>query len=102
MSVFYDSPDVFAGIFGGGGHNSYRGCILTARRDLENALGGPPLTATELMTDRECADLLALFTHARTEEVKGLSQSVDAMIGELPRPLRTPAKKIMFGKLLDR
>lgn len=73
---------------------------MTARDDLETELGGP-LAARDLLTDQDSADLLALFRRARQEESRGLTQSVDAMIGALPRPLRTPAKKIMFGNLLD-
>ncbi|MBF6148308.1 hypothetical protein A5780_08910 [Nocardia sp. 852002-20019_SCH5090214] len=73
---------------------------MTARRDLDHELGGP-IAATDLLTDHECADLLSLFTQARREEAQALSQSVDSMISALPRPLRAPAKKIMFGNLLD-
>ncbi|WP_227982884.1 hypothetical protein [Nocardia spumae] len=73
---------------------------MTARGDLENELGGP-LAAVDLLTDQERADLSMLFREARRQETEGLIRSVDAMIGALPRPLRAPTKKIMFGNLLD-
>lgn len=73
---------------------------MTARGDLDNELGGP-LPATDLLADAECADLAALFAAAKRAEAQGLSRAVDAMIGALPRPLRGPAKKVMFGNLLD-
>ena len=73
---------------------------MSARDDLDNELGGP-LPATDLLTDSERADLLILFREARRQETEGLIQSVNAMISALPRPLRAPTKRIMFGKLLD-
>ncbi len=73
---------------------------MTARADLDNELGGP-LPAVDLLTDQEHADLLILFREARRQETEGLVQSVNAMISALPRPLRAPTKKIMFGNLLD-
>ncbi|MEV5649961.1 hypothetical protein AB0L57_17090 [Nocardia sp. NPDC052254] len=73
---------------------------MTARDDLDNELGGP-LPAADLLTDQERTDLLILFRDAQRQETEGLIHSVDAMIGALPRPLRAPTKKIMFGNLLD-
>ncbi|MEV5652673.1 hypothetical protein AB0L57_30865 [Nocardia sp. NPDC052254] len=74
---------------------------MTARDELENELGGP-LAGTDRLMATECADLLMLFRQARRQEAEGLVQAVDTMVRELPRPLRAPTKKIMFGNLLDR
>ncbi len=76
------------------------GCTMTARDELENELGGP-LAGTDRLMATECADLLTLFRQARRHEAEGLVASVDAMVRELPRPLRAPTRTIMFG-LLDR
>ncbi|MEU6562958.1 hypothetical protein [Nocardia nova] len=73
---------------------------MTARDELENELGGP-LAATDRLMATECADLLELFRQARQQEADGLVESVDAMVRELPRPLRAPTKRIMLGNLLD-
>lgn len=72
---------------------------MTARAELERELGGP-LTALDLLSDAEIRELLMTFRSARRTEAAMLNESVDSVVGILPWPLRTPAKKIMFGNRL--
>ncbi|WP_431965612.1 hypothetical protein [Nocardia sp. bgisy134] len=72
---------------------------MTARADLERELGGP-LAALDLLTDQEIGDLAAAVDAALRTETATLADSVDAIVGALPWPLRTAAKKIMFGNRL--
>ncbi|WP_067842903.1 hypothetical protein [Nocardia lijiangensis] len=72
---------------------------MTARADLEHELGGP-LAALDLLTDQEIGDLAATVDAALRTETATLTDSVDAVVSALPWPLRTAAKKIMFGNRL--
>ncbi|WP_280263427.1 hypothetical protein [Nocardia wallacei] len=69
---------------------------MTARRDLEHEMRGPS-AALDQLSDGEIADLLALFQAARQQERFALAESIDGMIGALPKPLRGVTKRIMFG-----
>ena len=69
---------------------------MTVRTDLEQELCGP-LAACDALSDAEAADLLALFVAAKQRERTLLAESIDAVVGALPWPLRAPTKKIMFG-----
>ncbi|MFQ6394445.1 hypothetical protein ACLMAJ_13390 [Nocardia sp. KC 131] len=69
---------------------------MNARTDLEDELHGP-LATLDLLSDQEAADLLTLFRAARKQETDALSESIDMVVGSLPRPLRGPARRIMFG-----
>ncbi|WP_228000989.1 hypothetical protein [Nocardia australiensis] len=73
---------------------------MTARTDLEQELHGP-LAACDQLSDHEAADLLMLFRAARAHEKTTLIGSIEQMTGALPRPLRAPTRKIMFGRHLD-
>jgi hypothetical protein len=73
---------------------------MTVRTDLEQELSGP-LAAIDLLSDQEAADLLMLFRAARQWERTALVESIDGMIGALPRPLRATTKKIVFGSSLS-
>ncbi|APA98766.1 hypothetical protein NS506_04720 [Nocardia seriolae] len=70
-----------------------------ARAELERELGGP-LAALELLTEAETADLLGIFRQAQRTENAAMVEAVDKTVGALPWPLRTAAKKIMFGNKL--
>ncbi|WP_330255431.1 hypothetical protein OG874_13265 [Nocardia sp. NBC_00565] len=72
---------------------------MTARADLEHELGGP-VAALDQLSDTEAADLLSMFRDARAAETAGLTAAVDRLVGALPWPLRTAAKKVMFGNRL--
>lgn len=72
---------------------------MGTRAELERELGGP-LTAIDLLSDAEAAELLAMYRDAQRIETATLTESVDGVIGALPWPLRTAAKKIMFGNRL--
>ncbi|MBB5917761.1 hypothetical protein BJY24_006673 [Nocardia transvalensis] len=73
---------------------------MTARSDLEKELRGPT-AATDLLSESETADLVALFRAARQQEKFALAEAIDGMIGALPRPLRGVTKRIMFGDAVD-
>ncbi|MFD6463817.1 hypothetical protein, partial [Streptomyces roseolus] len=75
------------------------GRTMTARAELERELGGP-VTALDLLSDAEIRELLMTFRSARRSEAAALNESVDSVIGVLPWPLRSAAKKIMFGNRL--
>ncbi|BAW07355.1 hypothetical protein [Nocardia seriolae] len=72
---------------------------MGARAELERELGGP-LAALELLTEAETADLLGIFRQAQRTENAAMVEAVDKTVGALPWPLRTAAKKIMFGNKL--
>jgi hypothetical protein len=72
---------------------------MTVRTDLEQELSGP-LSAIDVLSDQEAADLLMLFRAARQWERTALVESIDGMIAALPRPLRATTRKIMFGSTL--
>jgi len=73
---------------------------MTAGTDLENELRAP-LAASGVLVEQESADILRMFSSARQQERADLNAAIDQVIGALPRPLRAPAKRIMFGDLLD-
>lgn len=72
---------------------------MGARGELERELGGP-LPALDLLNEAETADLLAVFRQAQRTENLAMVEAVDKTVGALPWPLRTAAKKIMFGNKL--
>ncbi|MEV0297427.1 hypothetical protein [Nocardia sp. NPDC050710] len=72
---------------------------MSARAELERELGGP-LAALDLLSEQETSELLAMFRDAQRVETAMLTESVDGLVGALPWPLRTAAKKIMFGNRL--
>ncbi|MEC3956340.1 hypothetical protein VMT65_25100 [Nocardia sp. CDC153] len=72
---------------------------MGARADLERELGGP-VAALDLLSEAETADLLDIFQQARRTENAAMVEAVDKTVGALPWPLRTAAKKIMFGNKL--
>ncbi|MFQ6331830.1 hypothetical protein [Nocardia sp. NBC_01009] len=72
---------------------------MSSRTDLERELGGP-LSALDLLSDQETTELLTMFRTAQRIETEGLTEAVDKVVGALPWPLRTAAKKIMFGNAL--
>lgn len=72
---------------------------MGARDELERELGGP-LPALDLLNEDETADLLAVFQQAQRTENLAMVEAVDKTVGALPWPLRTAAKKIMFGNRL--
>ncbi|MTE16897.1 hypothetical protein [Nocardia aurantiaca] len=72
---------------------------MGARAELERELGGP-LAALDLLNEAEIADLLTVFQQARRTENIAMVEAVDKTVSALPWPLRTAAKKIMFGNTL--
>lgn len=74
--------------------------MMTALTDLENELRGP-LAASGVLVEQESADLLRMVRSTRQQERADLNAAIDQVIGALPWPLRAPAKRIMFGDLLD-
>ncbi|WP_067563396.1 hypothetical protein [Nocardia acidivorans] len=73
--------------------------MVDAKTQLERELGGP-LAALELLSEAETADLLEIFRQAKRTETQEMVAAVDKTVGALPWPLRTAAKKIMFGNSL--
>ncbi|GAA5058238.1 hypothetical protein [Nocardia callitridis] len=69
---------------------------MSNRTDLEQQLGGS-LAASSVLSEDEAADLLELFAAARRQERTLLAESVDTTTSALPWPLRSTARKIMFG-----
>ncbi|MEV5834779.1 hypothetical protein [Nocardia sp. NPDC052112] len=72
---------------------------MTARADLEYELGGT-VAALDQLSDAESAELLIMFRDARRAEKAGLGEAVDRLVGALPWPLSTAAKKVVFGNRL--
>ncbi|MBF6241342.1 hypothetical protein [Nocardia otitidiscaviarum] len=72
---------------------------MSARAELERELGGP-LAALDALSEAEIADLLELFEQAQRTEQAAMVEAVDKTVSALPWPLKTAAKKIMFGNRL--
>ncbi|WP_040815797.1 hypothetical protein [Nocardia concava] len=65
----------------------------TLRREL-----GPDLTALAALTESDSAELLRLFERARAGRRTALDRAIAETLRMAPRPLRGPARKILFGK----
>lgn len=73
--------------------------VMDAKAELAQELKGA-VAACDLLSDREAADLLALFRSAQHAETTTLAAAVEGMVGALPRPFRAITKRIMFGDLV--
>jgi len=58
---------------------------------------GADLAVLDELSGAECAELLELFRAARERERVALDRSLADVLGKLPRLVRGPARKIMFG-----
>ncbi|MEV0686719.1 hypothetical protein AB0I35_22895 [Nocardia sp. NPDC050378] len=61
-------------------------------------LGGRPSDIVEQLTADEAATVLNLYLTARRQRRVELDRAIDDTLGFLPRLVRIPARKIMFGK----
>lgn len=52
----------------------------------------------DLLGESECAELLELIDDARVTQKLALDRALDEVLGKLPRLVRGPARKIMFGE----
>ncbi|MBJ8345218.1 hypothetical protein [Antrihabitans sp. YC2-6] len=59
---------------------------------------GEPREVLEQLTPEEAAKLLRLFKAAKVEQKKSLDAAIDGILDALPRLIRIPARKILFGR----
>ncbi|NNH72739.1 hypothetical protein HLB23_23225 [Nocardia uniformis] len=57
-----------------------------------------PREILELLTPEESAQLLMLVRQAKQNQQRNLDLAIDKSLEVLPRLLRIPARKILFGK----
>jgi hypothetical protein len=67
-----------------------------AREALRRRLG-PDLDVLDQLDEPESAQLLSLIDAARVTQRAALDSALDEVVGKLPRLVRLPARKIMFG-----
>jgi hypothetical protein len=58
---------------------------------------GSDLDVIDQLTESECAELLGLIDDARAAQKVALDTALGEVLGKLPRLVRVPARKIMFG-----
>jgi hypothetical protein len=58
---------------------------------------GSDLDVLDQLTEPECAELLGLIDDARAAQKVALDAALGEVLGKLPRLVRIPARKIMFG-----
>lgn len=73
-----------------GNRNSQAASVL--RRQL-----GADLAVLDQLTEAECAELLQIISEVRAAQREALHKSLGKVIDKLPRLVRVPARKIMFG-----
>lgn len=67
-----------------------------SRDALRQELAVPDDVVHEL-TDPEAADLLERYRSTRSAQKKALEESIEVTLRHLPRLVRLPARKILFG-----
>jgi hypothetical protein len=68
----------------------------TAGAALREQLGAD-LAVLDELSESECAELLEMIARVRATQRKALDTSIAEVLGKLPRLIRGPARKIMFG-----
>ncbi|GEM30297.1 hypothetical protein NN3_13040 [Nocardia neocaledoniensis NBRC 108232] len=61
-------------------------------------LGGEPADVIAALTPEEAVTVLTLYLKVRQSRRAELETAIDDTLGFLPRLVRIPARKIMFGK----
>ncbi|MFB7878432.1 hypothetical protein ACFC06_24570 [Nocardia sp. NPDC056064] len=61
-------------------------------------LGGEPADVLSRLTQDEAVTVLTLYQTTRQRRRTDLDRAIDDILGFLPRLVRIPARKIMFGK----
>lgn len=61
-------------------------------------LGGEPADVLSRLTQDEAVTVLTLYLTTRQRRRTDLDRAIDDILGFLPRLVRIPARKIMFGK----
>lgn len=67
-----------------------------ARAALRRQLGAD-LTVLDELSEAECAELLEMIAEVRETQRQALDRSLNQVLGNLPRLVRGPARKILFG-----
>lgn len=58
---------------------------------------GDDLAVLDELTDDECAELLSMVRTAKVDQRKALDDALNEVLRYLPRLVRGPARKILFG-----
>jgi len=58
---------------------------------------GADLTVLDELSADEAADLFAMVQSARTAQQAALDDAIEAALGHLPRLVRVPARRVLFG-----
>jgi hypothetical protein len=74
--------------------------VANRKRDASSALRrqlGSDLDVLDQLTEPESAELLGLIDDVRAAQKVALDAALGEVLGKLPRLVRLPARKIMFG-----
>lgn len=74
--------------------------MANRKRDASSALRrqlGSDLDVLDQLTEPESAELLGLIDDVRAAQKVALDAALGEVLGKLPRLVRLPARKIMFG-----
>jgi hypothetical protein len=58
---------------------------------------GDDLEVLDTLTSDECAELLSMVRAAKVDQRKAIDDALTEVLGYLPRLVRGPARKILFG-----
>ncbi|HZZ49328.1 MAG TPA: hypothetical protein VFE65_20780 [Pseudonocardia sp.] len=58
---------------------------------------GDDLAVLDELTDDECAELLSMVRTAKVDQRKAIDDALNEVLRYLPRLVRGPARKILFG-----
>jgi hypothetical protein len=68
-----------------------------ALRALEDALGGRPPAGLEALTDAQLRAFTDLLRETKQRQSRGLEAAVEQALEIVPRMVRGPVRKILFG-----
>jgi len=68
-----------------------------ARRALERELGGRAPGGLKTLDDEELAHLAKLLHDAKQRQLAQLETAIDEALGIVPRLVRGPVRKVLFG-----
>jgi hypothetical protein len=68
-----------------------------ARTALERELGGRAPDGLSTLTDEELTHLADLLQDAKQRQTKALETAIEEALGIVPRLVRGPVRKVLFG-----
>lgn len=66
-------------------------------RALESELGGPPSDSLAALADEDLEAFVDLLRRTKARQSRELEDAVEQALGVVPRLLRGPVRKVLFG-----